>query len=158
MSEEKKKRALVFRTVVGGPGKEPKAWDDWVWGLRDFVKPLVEELHTPVHLAVEFRISGPILSNDFQGVRTGRYFKKDNVLMVQAAVPEGEGLDRWQVLVGLLADAVNAAQAHVRKRKIAEGLPELQAVVEQVQAMDPPAEVPEVVWGNRRHGDVVSDC
>jgi len=113
--------------------------DGWEWGLASGalhheVAALSAGLESPVHLEVHFFVEGRIRQNTFEGVRTGRFSRAKMKLWVQAAIPTGAVGDRRAVLLSALADAVNEAERFVIRRKLAEGLPEIQSVVRTLRS------------------------
>jgi hypothetical protein len=79
---------------------------------------------------VVFHVPGHILGVDFQGVRTGRFSKKDSWLMVQVALPEEPPEDVDAYLKLTLVEAIDEAERWSRKRKLADDLQSLHRLVE----------------------------
>ncbi|WP_146184913.1 hypothetical protein [Agromyces badenianii] len=96
--------------------------------------PIAELVESPLALNVVFHVDGKLAANEFTGVRTGHFSKKDSHLMVQAAVPSGPVENRQAVLLSLLRDAVAEAETFAKKRGIAESLDEIRAIINQVAA------------------------
>lgn len=109
---------------------ESSAWKLAINALSKQVISLRESVQGAVRVNVVFHIDSKFTPNEFVGVRTGRFSKKDSHLLVQAAVPSGSANDRRAVLLALLSDAVDEAEIFVRKRRIADDLDYIRAVVE----------------------------
>lgn len=122
--------SLSLGVVSGGLGE---THDFWIPHLRRLMKQVMEARSArvgPLSLNVVYHLEGPLLGPvEFEGVRTGRLSRKHGVLVVQAAVPPLPVSDPSVVLVGLLADAVDAAERLVKRRSIASSLPEVRAVL-----------------------------
>ena len=122
--------SLSLGVVSGGLGE---THDFWMPHLRRLMKQVMEArsaLVGPLSVNVVYHLEGPLLGPvEFEGVRTGRLSRKHMILMVQAAVPPLPVSDPRAVLVGLLVDAVDAAEGLVKRRSIAFALPEVRAVL-----------------------------
>jgi hypothetical protein len=121
--------SLSLGVVSGGLGE---THDFWMPHLRRLMKQVMEARSAlgPLSVNVVFHLEGPLLGPvEFEGVRTGRLSRKHMMLMVQAAVPPLPVSDPRTVLVGLLEDAVDAAEELVKRRSIAVALPEVRAVL-----------------------------
>lgn len=130
---EEAPETLSIGVVFGG---SPEIDDLWQPETRRVMKAVMahrEGVASPLCLNVVFHVEGRLLPPlDFEGVRTGRLSRKRMELMVQAAVPREPVEDRRAALLGLLRDAVVEAEELARRRKIAEGLPEIRGIVEAV--------------------------
>lgn len=85
-------------------------------------------MSSPLNVNIVFHVDGRLAPNEFSGVRTGRFSKKNSHLMVQAAVPSSAAEDRTATLLRLLADAIDEAEAFARKKKIASELTEIRTI------------------------------
>ena len=95
---------------------------------------LRQGVQSPLNVNVVFHVEGELIPPvEFEGVRTGRFSRKNVELMVQAAVPREPVKDRRAVLVSLLRDAVAEAERLAQRKKIAEGLPDIRGIVEALQ-------------------------
>jgi hypothetical protein len=89
----------------------------------------------PIGINVVYHVEGPLFGPpEFEGVRTGSVSRKQGLMMIQAAVPALPVDDPRAVLLGLLADAVDAAEALARRRSIAPALPEARAAMAALPA------------------------
>lgn len=124
---------LSIGAVFGGTIAIDEAWKPAIQRTMKAVIRHREGLQSPLCVNVVFHVDGEHLpSVDFDGVRTGRLSRKRMELMVQAAVPPEPVVDRREVLLRLLRDAVAEAEAFARRRGIADELTEIRAVVEGV--------------------------
>ena len=89
-------------------------------------------VHTPLSLNVVFFTDGRLLPLKFSGVRTGRFSRKSSKLMIQAAIPPGRADEREDILIKLLKDAIDEAEVFARRRKVADNLSELRALVDSL--------------------------
>lgn len=132
-SSDESPAPLSIGAVYGGTPAIDEAWMPDIGALMRDVIARREGVTSPLNVNVVFHVDGELLPPvDFQGVRTGRLSRKRMHLMMQAAVPPDPGQERRAVLVKLLRDAVAEAEALARRRKIADGLPEIRAIVESI--------------------------
>lgn len=134
MSEGTEKfEALSIGAVFGGPSEDDQRWWPDIQWLMNAVIARRQGARSPLAVNVVYHVDGEFLPPvDFEGVRTGRLSRKRMVLMVQAAVPMGPVDDRRDTLLRLLAEAVLEAERLAKRRKIADGLPEIRAIVDAV--------------------------
>jgi hypothetical protein len=124
--------SLSLGVMVGGTGSTAKAWKDAATSLSERVRSLREDVASPLSVNVVFQIPGDVVQVKFTGVRTGRYSPEDRHLLVQAAVPEGLPADPRPVLVDLLRRSVEEAVRFARKKGLAQDLPSLRGIVDQL--------------------------
>lgn len=133
--QEDRASPLSLGVVYGGLGA---THDFWAPHLQRLMKQVVElrgEIVGPLSVNVVYHVEGPLLGRiDFERVRTGSLSRKHKILMVQAAVPPLPVDDPRAVLVDLLTDAVDAAEALAKRRSIASALPEVRAVLATLPA------------------------
>lgn len=120
---------LSVGVVFGGSPHVDKAWDPAISRIMRAVIQARYRTTTPLSVNVVYHVTGELLQAEFSGVRTGTFSRKRMLLMVQAAVPPEPVEDRRGVLLGLLRAAVDEAEAFARRRKIADGLPEIHGIV-----------------------------
>jgi len=101
--------ALALGVVAGGPGSS-KEWMDAVTLLGRRVMELREDVESPLAVNVVFQIPGQFLQPDFEGVRSGRFSRKEARLLVQAALPESPDADAHREALDLLTEAVTLAE------------------------------------------------
>lgn len=134
---------LSIGAILGDSDSESLAWRRAVGSLGKQVMEAREGVESPLRVNVVFHIDGELVPNNFAGVRTGRFSKKDSHLLVQAAVPSGAVLDRHDVLMRLLIKAVDEAEAFAQGRGIAEELAEIRALVASLTSGCPPMSPPD---------------
>ena len=108
---------------------ESTAWKVAINALGKQIMALREGIVSPLRVNVVFHVDNRFTPNQFEGVRTGRFDKGDAHLMVQAAVPLAPAGDRRAVLLGLLAEAIDEAEVFAQKRRVADHLSEIRALV-----------------------------
>ena len=86
-------------------------------------------IESPLNVNVVFQLAGRHDTPDFRGVRTGRYSKSRNWLLVQAAVFPEEVTDAQAEMARLLVDAVAEAETWAKRRGIADALEGLTRLV-----------------------------
>lgn len=124
---------LSIGTVFGGSTEVDDRWRPDIQLLRRQVMALREGVESPLSVNVVFHVEGRLLPPlEYEGVRTGTLSRKTMHLMIQAAVPPEPVVDRREVLLGLLREAVVEAEALARHRKIADGLPGIRSILEAV--------------------------
>ena len=126
--------ALSIGAVLGDVDESNRRWKESIsrvgLDVQEADRASAEE--SPLRLNVVFFTPGKYNTSPFEGVRTGRFSKKDCHLMVQASVPAGPVDDRRAVLLRLLLQAVEEAEAFSRKRGIAQSLDVIRAVAQRL--------------------------
>ncbi|MEV0794772.1 hypothetical protein [Kribbella sp. NPDC050459] len=121
--------SLSIGAALGDSDRENRAWGDAAMALARRVEVARTGVPSPLNVNVVFRVDGRLVPLDFTGVRTRRFSARTSDLLVQAAVPIGPAADRDAVLLRLLDEAIEAAEAFARKKKIAENLAEIRGIV-----------------------------
>lgn len=124
--------ALSVGAVLGDSDSESLTWRGAIASLGKRVIEAREGVESPLRVNVVFHVDGKLAPNEFTGVRTGRFNKRDSHLLVQVAVPVGEACDREAVLHRLLVEAVNEAETFARDKGIADDLRQLRVVLSSV--------------------------
>ena len=124
--------ALAVGAVLGDSDAESMAWSRAIGALSMRVQELREGVDAPVRLSVAYHVDGRLARNEFEGVRTGRFDKRANRLVVQAAVSGSSAEDKQEILIGLLHDAVDEAERYLQKKKLVTGLPEIRGIVDRL--------------------------
>jgi hypothetical protein len=110
--------SISMRT--GGESRENEAI---VAAIKDLWRRLDEVSSAPheadLRVVLMFDIPGPRLPVDYEGVRTGSFFRSKDALEVQAAVPdELTAADMPGYLSAVLSEMVDAAKAYAKRRKL----------------------------------------
>lgn len=126
--------ALAIGAILGDSDTESMSWSRAIGSLSRQVETLSRGLTSPVRVNVVFHVDGRITPNEFAGVRTGRFTKKQSLLVVQAAVPPGPADDRHGILIRLLSDAIDEAETFAQKRRIAKDLGGIRDLIENLPA------------------------
>jgi hypothetical protein len=116
---------LSLGVVIGGDTPSNRPWRE---ALDRLVPEVIEAragLITPLNLNVVFHVPGNLVKPDYTGERTGRFSKKEMLLMVQVALPEEPPTDVDADLRRRLVAAVDEAQRWAIKRGIADSLTSL---------------------------------
>ncbi len=127
-------KALYVSLVIGGSSRENTtavAAVEAIGRLSDDVCARVPPVGLKVGLT--FHVPGPIVSPDYQGVRTGRYVADDQLLVVQAAVPvplQGEAARAY--MAGVLRKTVDLAKASLKRRKLDLSLATVETVIAEM--------------------------
>ena len=79
--------AVLSVGILASQSTESQAWVGAVKALGRAVAAAREGTVTPLNVNVVFQVSGNYTEPEFAGVRTGRYQRSTNHLLVQAAVP-----------------------------------------------------------------------
>jgi hypothetical protein len=122
--------ALSIGIVLGGTAEVDRIWRPELTRLaKEVVAARADVGSDPLRVNVVFHIDGTQSPNEFHGVRTGRFSRRDQHLMVQAAVPPASVQDQRSALLSLLYQAVDEAEAYAGRRRIADGLPVIRAIL-----------------------------
>jgi hypothetical protein len=82
-----------------------------------------------LNLNIVFHVPGRTFKPEFSGVRTGRFSKRDNELMLQVALPESQPPDSEAYVRGAAIDAIDEAERWAIRRGVAADLAELRSIV-----------------------------
>lgn len=114
---------IYISIVIGGPTRENRV----IRNALDRVGRRVDEVEfTPAEgeagVEIEFHVTGDLLAPDYEGMRTGRWSNKDNVQVVQIAVPtaleKGEEDEVVTELLRMIPEAVELAAQRLAHRRI----------------------------------------
>lgn len=120
---------LSIGSVEGGSSPWIAIWREALTRLTRRVAESREGISSPLNLNVVFQIPGDLLKPEFEGVRTGRFSRKEGLLMVQVALPEQPPEDVNAELKGRLMAAVEEAERWARRRRLAGNLTETRELV-----------------------------
>jgi len=132
---------LGIGAVYGGPKSEYGPIEKFVNRLMNMVSEMVGDfkIGSAAALNVVFHIPGSIIRNlDYEGLRNGRYWKEDKVLMIQVAVPKeiAESQDEeaiFHFLFDSLREANRIAALYFKKKKIEYSQPKYLGLVDAVE-------------------------
>src|SRR5206468_11981628 len=96
--------------------------------MRDVIE-LRTGVASPLNVNVVFHIPGEVVHPDWEGVRTARFDRARNLLMVQATVPPVPPDDPRALLVERMQEGVTAAERCAARRRIAPKLPGLKKII-----------------------------
>lgn len=126
---------IFIGRVYGGPEIRGSNADRAISRVVQLMGPQTEDGRAS--LDVVFHVPGSLLKPDFEGARTGRFSKKERMLMIQVAVPpgiaSGEPLDVQRFLLRGLRDAIRLGRSRFEKARIE--YPE-QEYLEKVDAVE----------------------
>ncbi|WP_143448889.1 hypothetical protein [Kineosporia sp. A_224] len=132
--------ALTLGAVLGDSDTQSMTWSRTIGSLSLETRALSAGVASPLCVNVVFHVDGRLAPNEFQGVRTGRFSMSKSLLVVQAAVQHELTANPRATLVGLLEQAIVEAESYAAKKQIANELPELRDVLDQLSAEQlPPA-------------------
>jgi hypothetical protein len=128
--------AVLSIGILASQSTESEAWVDAVKALGRAVAAAREGTVAPLNVNVVFQVSGNYTEPEFAGVRTGRYQRSTNQLLVQAAVPASMIADGSRdpdaTVRELLRLAIADAETWARQRRLAESLESLHVLAERV--------------------------
>lgn len=136
MSDSDDDWPIAIGAILGGD-IEGRAWARVIGSLALASRPIRQGIETPLRVNVIFFVDGPVRPNLFNGVRTGSFLRKKNLLIVQAAVYPKPGDDKRAVLLPLLQECVDVAEEFARKRGIAQDLPGIRSIIDHLQNLGP---------------------
>ena len=120
---------LSIGVVLGDSDPTSLAWKRSMVALAKEVVASRGGVESPLRVNVVFHVDGRLVPNEFEGVRTGRFSRKDNHLMVQVAVSGVPVAESRTLLLNLLEQAVGEAEVFARARGIADELAGLHGIV-----------------------------
>lgn len=121
--------ALSIGAVLGDSDVNSMTWKREINALSRDVQVARAAVVSPVKLNVVYHVDGKLVPNDFEGVRTGRFDKRKNHLMVQAAVPDEPVDDRRALLLTLLRQSVDEAERFAQDNDLASQLTEIRGLL-----------------------------
>ena len=125
---------IYVSLVIGGEGSENRtaiAAADAIGRLADQVSESIEPDGLQVDLT--FHIGGSIVKPDYEGVRTGSYLPKHQLLVVQAAVPVPLPADVATVYMkDVLEEILRLVQGYVARRKLKVSTTTVESVLNQM--------------------------
>lgn len=121
--------AVTIGAILGDSDSKNMAWSRQINALSQRVQNARQDIVSPIRVNVVFHVDGKLIPNEFLGIRTGRFSKKQSKLMIQAAISLDPVEDIPTYLHRLLEESIVAADIFARKRKLSDGLPELLALV-----------------------------
>jgi hypothetical protein len=125
-------QVLSIGSVVGGSTPTNRRWRD---AIRDLTSRVVEarsDVDSPLNVNVVFQVPGNIIKPDFDGTRTGRFSKKDSLLMVQVGLPEEVPEDVEAYLKDAIYAALDEAERWAERRRQPHDLSQLRAILDRV--------------------------
>jgi hypothetical protein len=118
--------------AVAGGASTSRAWEAAIKRVAQRVIELRESRSSPLAVNVVYQIPGEVLTPEFEGVRTGRFSRRERLLLVQVALPP-EPRDADAEVRQLLSEAIEVAEDFARKKAMIEGsLSELRAIVSAI--------------------------
>lgn len=107
---------LSVGAILGGAGAS-RAWERAVKSVALRLDDIGND-HPggPVAVNVVFQVPGELMTPDFEGIRTGRYWQKKARLVVQVALPEDVPDDPDLYVRERLAEAVEVAREFLQKK------------------------------------------
>ena len=126
---------LFVGSVIGGSTRNNRAINAAATRLAQAVKGLVwESVVDETGVDVVFHVTGPLMTPEYVGIRTGRFSKAERLIQVQVAVPvtleELSEDDALRSLSEYLLEATELAKAAVARRK---GAPPINQAVRLAQ-------------------------
>jgi hypothetical protein len=111
--------ALAIGAVAGGPGTS-REWSEAVRQLGRRVIAMREGVCSPLAVNVVYQIPGRFLEPGLEGVRSGRFSRKEARLLIRAALPSNPSSDAAAEVFRLLQDAVALAEDVARQEGMIE--------------------------------------
>jgi hypothetical protein len=130
-SDEEAVGALSLGLIADGSSPMNRAWRQAIRDLHLRLHASKDSSDTLLKLNVVFHVPGNVFKPEFVGVRTGRYSKREAMLMVQVAVPEEEPLDPAHDVKNAVSAAIDEAARWAGKRKVPIDVSELRGILER---------------------------
>jgi hypothetical protein len=111
---------LTIGAVMGGPGVS-REWSDAVMQLGRRVIAVHGSIVSPLSVNVVYQVPGRYVQPDFDGVRSGRFSRKEARLLVQAALPLKASSDPDGDVRRLLGQAIELAEDFARQEGMIDG-------------------------------------
>ncbi len=134
--EDEPTEAIGIGMIIGGTRDVDDRWVDAVRALRSDIDKRQSTLSSDINLALEIHVPGNLRIPEFEGVRTGAYRKRDNLLKVQVALPWTAPDDPRAELLSLFGLGLDAVDAWAVKRKREIDTGPLRQLLAEVAAKD----------------------
>ncbi len=109
--------ALSISVVQGGDSERGRAWRAAALALLRRVKNARAGVTSPLDVLVTYYIPGPVSQPPWSGIRLGYHNRKDNLLLVQVALPDEDSDAPDAVVLEYLRQAIEVAEGWAVKRK-----------------------------------------
>jgi hypothetical protein len=131
MTNEKHQYPITIGSIVGGVTRPARSWRELIVDMSLRAKEAGVDRESPLRVNLVFHVGGEVSEPEFEGVRTGRYWKEDCVLMVQIAIPQMPvPPDAKSYLLSRMQEAVTAAEDYGRRRGLTDGsLEEIRSIL-----------------------------
>ena len=120
--------------VIGGQGGENRtaiAAAEAIGKLADQVSENIEP--DGLQLDLTFHIAGSIVKPDYEGIRTGRYLPKHQLLVVQAAIPVPLPADAARsYMKDVLEETLHLVRGFVARRRLKVSTTTVESVLNQM--------------------------
>lgn len=134
--DEDEEAKVVSVGSIGGVSANANTWRRAIDSLSESVAGARTNVASPLNVNVVYHIHTRDSPNEFDGVRTGYYSKKLNLLAVQVALPETPPPTIEEYLRGQFVAAIDAAERWARRRKVADGLTSLRDLADSLAGPD----------------------
>ena len=108
---------LTIAKIFGGMTVANSEWEAELRWLTKSVRHVCTDVDVGLRINMQLQVPGPFLQPDFQGARWGRFSSKDNLLVVQVALPERPPPNVREYLLGRVLEGLDQAEAWARKRR-----------------------------------------
>lgn len=122
---------LSVGSVVGGATPANQPWREAIRELALGVAEARSGVESPLNVNVVFHVPGNLMAPKFQGTRTGRFSKRESLLMVQVALPKDTPPDVTTYLKEAAHEAIGEAERWVRRHRTSRDLSHLRAVLDR---------------------------
>jgi hypothetical protein len=123
---------LSIGAVLGDSDRDSMAWSKAIGDLSREAQALREDVTSPVRLSVVFHVDGRLVPNQFEGVRIGRFDRRNDRLTVQVAVSRSSSEAKREQLVALLFDAIDTAESYAIRKRSTNELLEIRTLASQL--------------------------
>lgn len=127
---------LSIGTVLGGSTVNNRGW---VEGTREIQREIVlarDNVSSNINVEVVFHVPGNILSPDYEGLRTGSYWKSKALLQVQVALPAVAPADPRSALIQLIWDALDVVDSWAATKGKSADTAGLRGIVAKVEGLN----------------------
>ncbi len=119
--DDRPPKLVYFSMRVGGDSRDNRRMREAIRHLGNLSDELLAlPKSDDLRVDLTFDIPGPYTSPDYDGIRTGSFFRKDHLLVVQVSVPAGiAAADISSYLMNTLSQTVEPVQDFAKRRKLA---------------------------------------
>lgn len=128
--------ALAIGTVLGGSTLDNRGWIKAAKELQRDAILARANVSSSINVEVVFQIPGNILAPDYEGIRTGTYWRSESLLQIQVALPAAAPVDPRSALIRWLWDALDLVDSWAVTKGKSVDTTALRGIVAEIERLN----------------------